>query len=426
MVGSVVQRYCSALRALFRQGLGWLLLFVVLGGLCNFLAQTLLGLFLEPAQVGQFGNILAQANIAASIAGLGMFNFWYRINAEQSVDDASSWYRGGIHILLATTGLVFIAFVLFGAWQGAVLAYLLIGTQIPGRVYQQMLGAGYQILERRLSFAALQAWPYVIRILLTLAAAAILARLPWADAVKGFAIGHAIAMAITLVILHRLARDFGNRRLKGVAARPDYKGIWSGTAPFFTTDLVFLAHTQAGVIIASELINLDSGGHYFLANAFALAAMTVTSTIYQRFFVPQMYVRRREDPAAFVSFFTKGLAPAALFAGASLLGMIGASLLVVPIFGESYGETARLVALLGVVVALRTMRAHCSALLVTGEDIEYRARTQVRLALPAIAGMALGAVTLGTLGIVYAAILFEFAMFALLFVRARAAVHAVG
>ncbi|WP_232843021.1 lipopolysaccharide biosynthesis protein [Allopontixanthobacter confluentis] len=377
----------------------------IVGGLANLGTQAALALFLTPEQLGRLASILSMAYIFVPIASFGIYGVWVRLFAEN--DSALADFVGaGLKWLFIASTLCYIIFAIIGFFREAASIYALLGLTIVARALQEAAGGAHQAEQNYRSFALLQCWPYILRICVVFSigpALQILGMSPFFAFSIGQGIFAAILISLCVIDLRRFNKRYKSQRI-GLTRFGD---IFRRSNPFILSSLLFVAYTNAGVIITSHFAGFADAGRYALASSVAMGGFMLSSVIYQRYLQPRMFRWRVEDRLRFVNTVKKGTLFNIILSGSLLIFFFLISKYLIYIFSDEYAEAANIIAAFGVVVALRCIASHFSVALVRHEDLKYRSRFQLYGFAFVIPAMILGAASIGALGVVYASIFYE-------------------
>jgi O-antigen/teichoic acid export membrane protein len=410
-----------------RNGLSAIAGFAILGSVLNFGSQVLLSRFLTNEEFGELGSILAQAILLSTIGGAGVYGVWLQTFPKSR--RKSDWIGPGIRLSAGSSFCLWVLFAVFGGlqggWHGFVL-FLLIGSELVNRAAIELNSGACQVGGHHLRYALYQAWPSVVRLTIIIAAQYFAAGTGGSNLLT-FAWFHLLFSGIIVVVCIHGLRSFwstqvaqdGDEPLETVSSAKVLELGW----PFVANALLLASSGQLPIIIAAYMISNSDASYFLVANTLVMAGYLVVGLIYRRYFQPLMFHAVESDLKRYARFVTKG------YWHSVVLGMIlaltvalGAAPLVDSIFGQSYGESIRLIQILSISVFFRSLINHSGTALVRKDDIVFRAKIQFYVLLGIAPGMFLASSQFGLTGLVWCIIISDGFLAGVLYYRARYAV----
>jgi len=386
----------------------------IMGAGCAFLTQVILARELSPAAFGVFAAVLGIVTLAAPLASFGLGGFWLKAFGQEGWQ-AVRWLRSSLKYALLTTIFVLIGLLtwaVFGPHDGTTRCLLIVlSSYLLGQVAIELVSAKLQLEERYLALAIWQFMPHLLRLLLVIILAFVMAKVMtlWGVAFvyASIAIGIFCYGTVLLWLMYH-----GRLNLKGHAEQelsvseqtlsPRISQVASESWPFGLAGVFYLIYFQSDVILLKYLAGDEAAGVYNVAFVVMAAVYMLPVVVYQKFLMPKIHRWASHDREKFYQVYCAGNWVMLVF---GIFAMLGIWLLapwgISFFFSESYSEAVLPLNILAFAAPVRFLATSVGSTLVTQEHMK---RKVWLMAFTALFNVVLNIVFIPRYGIVGAAV----------------------
>lgn len=363
-----------------------------------FAVQAALARSLSPLEYGRYAAALAIVTIIAPAVGFGVPAFWLKAYGTEGWS-ARRWIEPSLRVV-TRSALVCLAAAALWAWIGAadvhvsrLLLWMLPVVLAQGAI--EMASAKLQLEEKFARVAVWQAAQHAARLALVLACWKLGAG---SDAIaSGFGlIGAWVTFGAWCSITSLRS---GEAELVGHGQKPadasvnlsmpSTKEVWRNAAPFGVSSLLFFAYAQSGIVVVSHFAVPEDVGAYGVAVTILSALYLLPSVLFQKLLMPRFHRWSASGDERLARAYRAGnkwiFAAGVVLAGlAALLAPVAVPL----VFGDKYGQSVSMVALMMLSTPFRFLTISASSVMTTCNLLRVRNRcAAIALLFSVVAGI---------------------------------------
>jgi O-antigen/teichoic acid export membrane protein len=396
------------------------------GGALNYFSIVVIARSLGQADFGLLLFVLTLAQVLATLSAYGAASYWLKIFGKigylalEFVPSTLLYWR-------LTSIFAVVAFTFFGFLSGVPradnISFIALLTLIPAQGMLDLASAKLQLEGRLARLAALQFLPHLLRLLGVYLVSNLI------DTPERYAFEAAIGLSsiITLLIcvaevrkilhpnfdLEEHSRSISKRLLSHIDT-PGLISVFRSSSPFGAINLLHLAYTNSGTILAFYFLGEEKAALFSPAAMLIFAAYLFPGVLYTKVLGASMHRKYHSNKRALLIEYRE-LSARMFFVGlvtAGLVYVICPSLIRF-FFSEDYSASEDLVKILALSIPLYFATYAYDILTVTSTTVILKIKIMIVLIIMSTALISIGAITNGLIGVAYSIVLMQLIAFLL-------------